>query len=173
VNVAELKRLGLVIGAGRLPASKRPGAELLKWCHGRRLRDGLSIALSVTPDEAIGALCHAMGGNARQLKVLDVRRGSTPALTELEVRYSLSDPLREEPTTRTERWEVEGVLGLVHNLDDLFRGEPGVKPLVVLGEWEDMLQVWALERPVLRELLDDGTLDLARNAPQLRSILDG
>lgn len=173
MNVAELKRLGLLVGTGQLPSSKHAGTELLKWCHARRLRDGLSLALSVTPDEAIGPLSHAMDGCARQLKVLDVRRGSTPSLTELEVRYVLVDELRNVPTARTERWEVEGVLGLVHNLNDLFREQREVRLLVVLGEWEDMLQVWALERPVLRELMDDGTLEGARNAPQLRSILDG
>jgi hypothetical protein len=43
---------------------------------------------------------------------------------------------------------------------------------VVLGEWDDMVQLWAVPRPALRELLADGLLDDARNVQALRAILD-
>jgi hypothetical protein len=72
-----------------------------------------------------------------------------------------------------EQWELEDVEGLVHNLNDLLREVQGVKALVVLGEWEDMLQLWTLPRPVLRTVLDDGVLDGAWNVAALRSVLDG
>lgn len=161
-----LKALGLLQGRGRQ-------RTLLQLCHAGRLVGGLSASLQVTPDEAIGAVTHAKGGLATKLRVLDVR-GARP--TQLEVRFELPpDVLREEdgPRVVTEKWDVEDVPGLVHNLNDLYREVREVKQVVVLGEWEDMVQLWALSRPVLRELLDDGVLDGARNLPALRSVLEG
>jgi hypothetical protein len=125
--VKRLRERGLVKGEGPLPKS------LLVACHEERLVGGMSIALRATPDEVVGALTHAMGGAASRLKVLDVRT-SSPLVMEIEW-----GELRE-------KWELENVEALVRNLNDLFKDEPGVKQLVVLGEWEDALQLWALER---------------------------
>jgi hypothetical protein len=147
----QLRELGLIQGKGALPK------DLLKCCHQRRLVGGLSISLGATPDEVVGALTHAMGIN--RFKVLDVRT-TTPMV--MEIGWG----------ELVEKWEVENVEALVHNLNDLFRDEPGVKPLVVLGEWEDMLQLWALEREVLRRLLGGRWLDEARNARTLRGQLE-
>ena len=161
-----LKALKLLQGKGRQ-------SSLLKLCHAGRLVGGLSVSWQVTPDEAIGAVTHAMGGLAARLRVLDVR-GARP--TQLEVRFELPpDVLREAdgPRVVTEKWDVEDVPGLVHNLNDLYRDVREVKPVAVLGEWEDMLQVWALPRPALRELLDDGLLDAAVNLRTLRALLEG
>lgn len=161
-----LKSLQLLQGKGRQNS-------LLKLCHAGRLIGGLSVSWRVTPDEAIGALAHLKGGLATKLRVVDVR-GKTPM--QLEVRFELPpDVLREDdgPRVVTEKWDVEDVPGLVHNLNDLYRDLRDVKLLVVLGEWEDMLQLWALPRPVLRELLDDGLLDAATNVRALRSVLEG
>lgn len=161
-----LKDLGVLQGRGRQ-------RTLLQLCHAGRLVGGLSVGLRVTPDEAIGPVTHAMGDLARRLKVLDVRSG---APMQLEVRFELPpELLREEdgPRVRTEWWDVEDVRGLVHNLNDVYRDVPAVQPVVVLGEWEDMLQLWALPRPVLRTVLDDGVLDGAWNVAALRSVLDG
>lgn len=161
-----LKALGLLQGRGRQ-------RTLVQLCHAGRLAQGLSISLRVTPDEAIGPLTHAMGGLATRLRVLDVR-GARP--TQLEVRFELPpDVLREDdgPRVVTEKWDVEDVPGLVHNLNDLYRDVREVRPVVVLGDWEDMVQVWALPRPALRELLDDGLLDGAANARALRALLEG
>jgi len=116
---------------------------------------GLSLSLRATPDEVVGSLTHLMGGAANKLKVLDVRSG--PPLV-LEVAF------REVH----EKWEVDGVEGLIHNLGDLFVDELDVKALVVLGEWEDMLQVWALRPEVLEVLLSTQLLDDARNLATLR-----
>lgn len=149
-----VRELGLAVGKGPLPKS------LLRACHEERLVGGLSISLRATPDEVIGPLTHAMGGAALKLRVHDVRT-TTPLVMEVEW-----EGLRE-------KWELEGVEGLVHNLDDLLRDAPGVKLLVVLGEWEDMLQLWALERGALQRLLDARLLDDARNASVLRRLLEG
>lgn len=148
-----VRELGLVKGRGALPRS------LLAACHHGRLDGGLSISLRATPDEVLGPLLHAMGGAARRLKLLDVRTTTPPVL---EVAF---DALLE-------KWEVEGVEGLVHNLNDLLRGEAETRLLAVLGEWEDMLQVWALARSPLRALLDARVLDDARNASVLRRLLE-
>ncbi|MER2566867.1 MAG: hypothetical protein ABTQ32_39445 [Myxococcaceae bacterium] len=161
-----LKSLQLLQGKGRQ-------TSLLKLCHAGRLVGGLSVSWQVTPDEAIGALAHLKGGLASKLRVIDVR-GKTPM--QLEVRFELPpDVLREDegPRVVTEKWDVEDVPGLVHNLNDLYRDVRDVKFLVVLGEWEDMLQLWALPRPTLRELLDDGLLDEVTNVRTLRALLEG
>lgn len=161
-----LKSLQLLQGKGRQ-------SSLLKLCHAGRLVGGLSVSWQVTPDEAIGALAHLKGGLATKLRVVDVR-GKAPM--QLEVRFELPpDVLREDegPRVVTEKWDVEDVPGLVHNLNDLYRDVRDVKLLVVLGEWEDMLQLWALPRPTLRELLDDGLLDEVTNVRTLRALLEG
>ncbi|MBE2252039.1 MAG: hypothetical protein IAE78_21060 [Myxococcus sp.] len=160
-----LKSLDLLTGRGRQPT-------LLKLCHAGRLVGGLSVAWQVTPDEAIGAVTHAMGGLATKLKVLDVR-GAAPM--QLEVRFELPpDVLREAggPRVLTEKWDVADVPGLVHNLNDLYRDARDVRPVVVLGEWADMVQLWAVPRPALRALLADGLLDDASNVRALRGLLD-
>lgn len=161
-----LKSLQLLQGKGRQ-------TSLLKLCHAGRLVGGLSVSWQVTPDEAIGALAHLKGGLATKLRVVDVR-GKTPM--QLEVRFELPpDVLREDegPRVVTEKWDVEDVPGLVHNLNDLYRDVRDVKLIVVLGEWEDMVQLWALPRPTLRELLDDGLLDEVTNVRTLRALLEG
>ena len=147
----QLRELALTQGRGPVPKS------LLKCCHQGRLVGGLSISLQATPDEVVGALTYAMG--VTTFKVLDVRT-STPLVMEI----GWGDLV--------EKWELENVEALVHNLNDLFREEPRVKPLVVLGEWQDMLQVWALEREVLKKLLSGRLLDDARNAPALRRLFE-
>jgi hypothetical protein len=126
--LGRLKELGLLKGRGEQ-------RTLLALCHAGRLVGGLSISLRATPDEVVGPLSHAMGGVAMKLKVLDVR-GTRPM--ELQVEF----PSTNGP--RVERWELDDVRGLVHNLNDLYRDEPTVKQVRVLGEWEDMLQLWCL-----------------------------
>jgi hypothetical protein len=147
-----LKALGLLKGRG---AAK----SLVRLCHAGRLDGGLSVSLRATPDEVIGALTHALGGAATKLKLLDVRSTTPPVL---EVQW------REVH----EKWEVEGLDALVHNLNDLFRDEPDVKVAVVLGDWQDMLQVWCVSKAAARTLLDQRVLDEARNAVALRRLLE-
>lgn len=147
-----LKALGLLKGRG---AAK----SLVRLCHAGRLDGGLSISLRATPDEVIGALTHALGGAATALKLLDVRSTTPPVL---EVQW------REVH----EKWEVDGLDALVHNLNDLFRDEPGAKVAVVLGDWQDMLQVWCVSKDAARTLLDQRVLDEARNAVAVRRLLE-
>lgn len=148
-----LKSLGLLTGRG---AAK----SLVRLCHAGRLVGGLSASLRATPDELLGPLLHAMGGAATKLKLLDVRT-TTPPVLEVEWREV------------HEKWECDGLEALVHNLNDLFRDEPDVKLVVVLGDWEDMLQLWAVTKEHARTLLDRRVLDDARNAPVLRRLLEG
>lgn len=149
-----VRELGLAAGRGPLPK------RLLEACHEGRLVGGLSISLGATPDEVVGALTHAMGGAAPKLKVHDVRTGR-PLVMEIEWEGA------------REKWELEDVEGLAHNLNDLLREVPGVKALAVLGEWEDMLQLWAVERGALRTLLGARLLDDARNVETLRRLVEG
>ena len=62
----------------------------------------------------MGPLTHAMGGAARGLKVVDVRE--RPALA-----------LHVLAGTLAERWEVEDVPALVHNLNALYGPSPRVR----------------------------------------------
>lgn len=133
----QLVAWGLVVGDEPLPRSLR------RACHDERLVGGLSLSLRALPDEVVGPLTYAMGGAARKLRVLDVRDG--PPLM-MEVAWA----------TLHEKWDVEDVPALIHNLNSVFEAEGDVKTLVVLGEWEDMLQVWAVPKPrveAVRELL--------------------
>lgn len=115
------------------------------------------MALDVTPDELVGPLCHALGGKATRLKVTDVR-GKQP--WELSVSYEGAE----------ERWELEGNTALVDHLNDLFRSEPRVRVCAVLGEWEDMLQLWCVEKKKLGALLEKKFF-LPRNRAQLASLV--
>ncbi|MHB8876055.1 MAG: hypothetical protein ACYC8T_20385 [Myxococcaceae bacterium] len=140
-------------------ASSRPRelqGQLLKLCHEGRLEGGLCVSLRVRPDELVGPLTHELGGAARKLKVLDVR-GDAPV--ELTVHFGET----------TERWELEDLAALVHNLNDLYRGDAQVKVAAVLGEWEDMLQLWCVSKEVLSSLLRERFFE-PRNRAQLEAI---
>lgn len=122
--------------------------SLLQLCHARKLKGGLSLALDLTPDEAFAPIVQVM--QLAALKLLDVLIAPAPA-TRLEVR--LHDGSKE-------KWEVEGLEGLIHNLNDLCRLQPEANPCAVLGEWEDMLQVWAAPREVFLYGLNERWLDV-------------
>ena len=135
--VAEyLRKRGLLHGrAGK--------GDPLRWCHKGQLTFGLSVSLRATPDEAFGSVVTLLGA---KVKLVDVRvRAGEPM--ELQVEY----PLGEE--RKVEKWAVEDVPGLVHNLNDLCRGSAEVKAGVVLGEFDDMWQLWAVGKLQLSELL--------------------
>jgi hypothetical protein len=148
-----LKALGLLRGRGA-------ARDVVRLCHAGRLRGGLSISLRATPDEVVGPLVQALGGSATKLKVLDVRSTNPPVL---EVAW------REVQ----EKWECDGLEALVHNVNDLFRAEEDVGVAAVLGEWEDMLQVWCVSKAHAVTLLRRRALDDAWNAPALRRLLEG
>lgn len=135
--MTRFREWGLVVGDAPLPRTLR------RACHEERLVGGLSLSLRVLPDEVVGALTYAMGGAARKFRVLDVREG--PPLS-MEVEWG----------SMLEKWDVEDVPTLIKNLNSLFEAESDVKVLVELGEWEDMLQVWAVPKArehAVRDLL--------------------
>ncbi len=146
-----LSSLGLLTGQGAV-------RSLLEACHDGRLKGGLSVSLRALPDELVGPLTLALGGSARLLKVLDVRTGP-PMVLEVQWRDV------------HEKWEVDGLEALIHNLNDLLAPEADVAAAVVLGEWEDMLQVWCVPKAVLIRLLDSGLLAEARNQAMLERLL--
>ncbi|MBZ4336004.1 hypothetical protein NR800_25510 [Corallococcus interemptor] len=126
--------------SGLVPKGEPPHVSLLRLCDAGLLVGGLTVGYGVRPDELVGPLTAAMGGAARRLKVVDVRE--RPAL---ELHVAAGDV--------TERWEVEDVSALVHNLNDLYRDAADVRAVAVLGEWEDSLQLLCVERRALGRLL--------------------
>lgn len=157
-----LERLGVLEGGAAATTSPdlergRPELALLRVCNAGLLRGGLSVALGIRPDELFGPLCARIGGRARKLKVVDVRDRPAPELAVLV-------------DGRTERWEVEDAAALVHNLNDLLRDDPACRAVAVLGEWEDMLQLWCLEKRQLERLLGERFFE-PRNRRQLEDIL--
>jgi hypothetical protein len=81
-----------------------------------------------------------MGGAARGFKLVDVRERNT-----LELHVLVGDS--------TERWEVEDLGALVHNLNDLYREAPDVRAVAILGEWSDALQLLCINKRSLPRLL--------------------
>lgn len=151
--LARLERLGLLEG-GAAAASEE--SDLLRLCHAGKLKGGLSVALGVRPEELFGPLCAHIGGRARKLKLVDVR--DVPVL-ELTVLVG----------ERTERWEVEDAAALVHNLNDLLREDVHSRAVALLGEWEDMLQLWCLPKRQLAGLLGERFFQ-PRNRRQLEEL---
>jgi hypothetical protein len=141
-------------------AAGRAELELeLRWlCDRGVLEGGLSIALDVRPDEAFGAVCVAIGGNARGIRVVDVRYRPVP-----ELRLRLGE--------NEERWEVEDLHALVHNLNQLLADDPAARAVAILGEWEDALQLWCVPKAKLRALLRADYF-APHNRRQLESLAD-
>jgi hypothetical protein len=116
------------------------------------------VALGVRPDELVGPLTQAMGGAARGFKLVDVRERGT-----LELHVLVGDS--------TERWEVEDLGALVHNLNDLYRDAPGVRAVAILGEWTDALQLLCVDKRSLPRLLRQSFFAPV-NAPSLRRLAE-
>jgi hypothetical protein len=117
-----------------------PAVGLLRLCDAGLLEGGLAVAWGVRPDELVGALTHMMGGAARRFKVVDVRERPVLQLDILAGAVS-------------ERWEVEDVAALVHNLNALYREAADVWAIAVLGEWNDALQLLCVDKRTLPGLL--------------------
>jgi hypothetical protein len=129
-----LERLHLVRGAA-------PEEPLRFLCDRDYLVGGMSIAVDVKPDEALGRLLEAIGGIATTIRVLDVR-GPRPWIFSLKLEG------------KEHEWEVDGLEALIDRLNVAFAAQPAVKALAQLGEWERMLQVWVLPKPLLAQLLE-------------------
>ena len=138
-----LSQLGLIkpqFDPASISISVGPEGELLNLCSASALQGGLSVALDVRPDELIGPLAVAIGGMAAELRVIDVRDRPQPEMT-----------IRLEALEKT--WKVGSQEALVQHLNELFKLDPSAKAVAVLGECEDALQLWALDKRMLAELL--------------------
>lgn len=133
-----LRRLRLLKEDGeRLPAlSPDAHATLLRLCDEGVLEGGLSVATGVTPDELLGPLTLKMGVPAGSLRVHDVR-GERPMVLDVEA------------LGRKETWSIDGVHDLIDQLNALYRGHEMVRSVQVLGEWNDMLQLWCVQKKAL------------------------
>ena len=81
----------------------------------------------------------ATGGSAPRIRVLEIR-GTPPVFS---VRIGKVAHV----------WEIDGLGTLVETLNLAFRDDAQAKELVLLGEWEDMLQVWAVPKALVGQLL--------------------
>jgi hypothetical protein len=131
-----------------------PHVSLLRLCDAGALEGGLTVTLGVRADELVGPLTIAMGGAARRFKVVDVRERPHFELHILAGETS-------------ERWEVEDLWALVHNLNDLYREAPDVRAVAVLGEWNDALQLLCVDKRALPRLLRERFF-----APRNRDVLE-
>lgn len=147
-----LTALGLV-KPERLDDLARAPASLLALCDDGWLLGGLSVALDVRPDEALGPLLQALGGEAPRLRVLDVRDDDGVALT-----------VRRPGSNEDESWQVDrgsrGVAGLLERLNEAFEGSPRTGVGIVLGEWNDALQLWCVPRKTQEALVRAGIVPL-------------
>jgi hypothetical protein len=107
-------------------------ALLTRLCDAGLLVGGLSVSSDLEPEALFGSLAQAMGAPVSRLKLNDVRKGAVPELWVDE-----------------ERWKVPSLRTLIAH----FNEKAGPKRCVVLGEWEEMLQLWALAQSPLRQLL--------------------
>ena len=123
---------------GLLRKEQPPDEPLRTLCHHGFLTGGLSIALDVKTDEALGPLLDEMGAN-RMVRVLDIQG----------LVFSVKLGAQEH------EWEIDGLESLIDTLNRAFAPHPEVKALVLLGEWEDMLQVWALPKQVVASLWNE------------------
>jgi hypothetical protein len=136
-----LGRLGLIRQSA--DAASPPLAQLRSLpalCDAGALEGGLSVALDVRPDELIGPLASAIGGGGSELRVIEVR----------------DEPRREMTVrlgSREKTWTVASLEALVHRLNELFQIDPAAKAVAILGECEGALQLWALDKRILPELL--------------------
>jgi hypothetical protein len=144
---------GAHVSTARGPHKK----SLLRRCFDGKLPGGLSVSLRATPDELIGPLLHALGVTG--FRLVDVRTGA-PMVLEVAFREV------------HEKWELVDLEALVHNLNDLFRHSPELPVIVVLGEWQDMLQLWCAPRGEVLTHLNRHLLDDARNLRTLWAILE-
>ncbi|HYO73556.1 MAG TPA: hypothetical protein VEU33_46570, partial [Archangium sp.] len=137
-----------------LNPAEPPHVSLLRLCDAGLLEGGLTVAFGVRPDELVGPLTLAMGGAARRFKLVDVRERPVLELHILAGEVS-------------ERWEVEDLWALVHNLNDLYRDTQDVRAIAVLGEWNDALQLLCVDKRALPRLLRERFF-----APQNRDALE-
>ncbi len=157
--VERLSRLGLIRLAEDRELKGPATSELrslLALCNAGVLEGGLSVALDVRPDELIGPLAIAIGSAGLELKVIDTRDEPRPEIT-----------VRLRSLEKT--WTIASLEALVTQLNELFQAEPAAKAVAILGEYEDALQLWAVDKALLGELLGDDFFR-PRNRKQLTTL---
>jgi len=152
-----LLRRDVVSGDPVWPVGGAPEGMLLRLCEAGLLEAGLSVALTVRPDELFGALCAAIGGQAREVKLVDVRDKPFP---ELFIHFQ----------GRDEAWSVEGMEGLIHHLNALLWPDVRARAVALLGEWQDALQLVCVEKRRLPQLMRERFFT-PRNAEQLLMLM--
>src|SRR5262249_14675943 len=83
------------------------------------------------------------------------------------------DEPRPEITVRLRslerKWTVASLDALVTHLNELFHADPAAKAIAILGEYEDALQLWAVDKALLGELLGEDFFR-PRNRKQLTKL---
>lgn len=134
-----------------------PHLVMLTLCDAGALVGGLTVELDVRPDELMGPITALVGGKGRGVRVTDVRDG--PPL-ELTVFFEDHD----------ESWELEDLYPFVHNINDLLKEDRTARAVAILGEWEDSLQLWAVEKKKLPWLFQQKWFQ-PRNRHQLEAMV--
>jgi hypothetical protein len=134
-----------------------PHLALLRLCDVAALIGSLTVELDVRPDELMGPLTATIGGNAKKLRVMDVHDGPPLKLTVFFVDHE-------------ETWELEDLYPFVMNVNDLLKDDRKARAVAILGEWEDSLQLWAVEKSRLSWMLQQEWFH-PRNRHQLQAML--
>jgi hypothetical protein len=113
-----------------------PHLVLLRLCDAGALVGGLTVDLDVRPDELVGPITALVGGSAVRLRVTDVHDGPPLKLTVFFQDHE-------------ESWELEDLYPFVQDVNDLLKDDPRARVVAILGEWEDSLQLWAVEKKKL------------------------
>jgi len=116
------------------------GTLLLRLCAAEALVGAISVDADVRPDELLGPLVSLIEGSARELRVLDSLDSVVP---ELIITYR----------GRIWEWKVSALSDLVNELNRLFQTDPRARAVAVLGEWDEMLQLWCVPKEALSLLL--------------------
>jgi hypothetical protein len=131
---------------------------LLRLCAAEALVGAISVDVDVRPDELIGPLVTLIEGSARELRVLDSLDSVVP---ELIISYR----------GRIWEWRLGGLVDLVDELNRLFQQDGAARAIVVLGEWDDMLQLWCVPKVSLSLLLREDFFR-PKNQSELSAVFD-
>ncbi len=128
------------LNAHRLLREEVEGERIVQWCEAGALVGGFSLSLRARPDEVLAPLVDVMFG-PNVVRVLDVSTG-LPQRMEVALPRGMA------------KWKLADVRGLIDVLNKEAKKIPDARVGLVLGEWENMLQVWCVTQDQAAELLD-------------------